>query len=162
MSVAGSLWLISAVIAGRRREYGDAQDRLGRADRLAEILGEDANHAWTAFGPTNARLHRISVATEMGDAAEALRLAADLDTNNFPEGLKSRRAQVHLDLASAQAQRRRDAEATLHLLEAERAAPEVVRYNVVARELIREVLARSSKSGTTALSDLAVRAGVLD
>jgi len=162
VSVTGALWLIAAVIAGRRMEHADAWSRLGRAERLAGVLGEDGNHAWTAFGPTNVLLNRISVATEMGDAAEALRLAANLDTDRFPEGLLSRRAQVHLDLAWAQAQRRRDAEATLLLLEAERTAPEVVRYNVIARELIREMLARSGRSQTSALTDLAVRAGILD
>lgn len=161
-SVAGSLWLIGAVIAGRRTEQASAWERLDRADRLAGLLGEDANHAWTAFGPTNVQLHRISVATEMGDAAEAVRLAADLDTNRLPEGLTSRRAQVHLDLAWAQAQRKRDAEATLHLLEAERVAPEAVRYNVIVRELVRDMLARGSRSHTSALTDLATRAGVLD
>lgn len=162
VSVAGALWLIAAVIAARKTERTDAWDRLDHADRLAGLLGEDANHAWTAFGPTNIKLHRISVATEMGDAAEAIRLAADLDADQFPEGLISRRAQVHLDLAWAQAQRKRDAEAILHLLEAERTAPEAVRYNVVVRELVREMLARAGRSQTSALADLATRAGILD
>jgi integrase len=40
----------------------------------------------------------------------------------------SRRAQIQLDLAWAQAQRKRDAEATLHLLDAERVAPEAIRH----------------------------------
>jgi hypothetical protein len=110
-SVAGALWLIGAVIAARRTEQVDAWGRLDRAEGLAGLLGEDGNHAWTAFGPTNVRLHRISVATEMGDAAEALHLATDLDTDDIPEGLISRRAQVHLDLAWAHALRMRDAEA---------------------------------------------------
>lgn len=82
MSVAGALWLIGAVIAARKTEQVDAWGRLDRAERLAGLLGEDGNHAWTAFGPTNVRLHRISVAIEMGDAAEALHLAADLDTDD--------------------------------------------------------------------------------
>jgi len=162
VSVAGALWLISAVIAARRTEPFDAWQRLDHADRLAGLLGEDANHGWTAFGPTNVKLHRISVATELGDAADAIRLAADLDTSRFPEGLISRRAQVHLDLAWAQAQRKRDAEAILHLMEAERIAPEAVRYNVIVRELVRDMLARAGRSQTSALSELATRAGVLD
>lgn len=162
VSVAGALWLIAAVIAARRMDRDQAWVRLGRADHLAGLLGEDANHAWTAFGPTNVKLHRISVATEMGEAGEAVRLAADVDPDQFPEGLTSRKAQVHLDLAWAQAQRKRDAEATLHLMEAERIAPEAVRYNALVRELIREMLARSGKSQTSALNDLAVRAGVID
>jgi transcriptional regulator with XRE-family HTH domain len=162
VSLAGALWLISAVIAGRRHEQVEAWARLDEAERLAGLLGEDANHAWTAFGPTNVLLHRISVATEMGDAAEAVRLAAMLDANRFPPELVSRRARVNLDLAWAQAQRRQDAEATLHLMQVESTAPEVLRYDVVARELIRDILARSGRSQTTALADLATRAGILD
>lgn len=162
VSVAGALWLIAAIIAARQMDRDAAWDRLDRAERLAGLLGEDANHAWTAFGPTNVILHRVSVATEMGDAAAAVHVAADLDPAGFPEGLKSRRAQVHLDLAWAQAQRKRDSEAILHLLEAERTAPEAVRYNVVVREVVREMLARSKREKNHVLLDLATRAGVID
>lgn len=161
VSVTGALWLIAAVVAARRTDRENAWDRLDRADQLAQLLGEDANHAWTAFGPTNVQLHRVSVAVELGDAAEAVRLAAHLDVNHFPPGLTSRRAQVQLDLAWAQAQRRRDAEATLHLLEAERTAPETVRYNAIVHELIRDMLTRATRGQTTALHDLATRAAVL-
>ncbi|HET7735062.1 MAG TPA: helix-turn-helix transcriptional regulator [Nocardioidaceae bacterium] len=162
VSVAGALWLIASVIAARRMDRDEAWSRLDQAESLAGLLGHDGNFAWTAFGPTNVQLHRVKVATEMGDAAEALRAAASVDANSLPEGLTSRRAQVHLDLAWAQAQRKRDAEATLHLLEAERTAPEAVRYNVIVRELIRDMLARAGRTQTSALVDLATRAGVLD
>jgi transcriptional regulator with XRE-family HTH domain len=162
LSVAGALWLIASVIAARRMDRDEAWARLDRADQLAGLLGHDANYAWTAFGPTNVALHRVAVATEMGDAAEAVRAASVVDPANFPEGLRSRRAQLHLDLAWAQAQRKRDAEAILHLMEAERVAPEAVRYNVIVRELVREMLTRAGRNQTSALTDLAVRAGVLD
>ncbi|GAA2639214.1 hypothetical protein GCM10010399_85760 [Dactylosporangium fulvum] len=161
-SVAGSLWLISAVIAGRRTDRGEAWRRLDRAETLATMLGRDGNYAWTAFGPTNVAIHRVSVAAELGDPAEAIRAADVVDPDRLPDGLKSRQAQVHLDLAWAQVQRKRDADALLHLMEAERTAPEMVRYNVMARELVREMLARQKKSKTSALHRLAVRAGVLD
>jgi transcriptional regulator with XRE-family HTH domain len=162
VSVAGALWLIASVIAARGMDRDEAWARLDRAERLADMLGHDGNYAWTAFGPTNVALHRVAVATEMGDAAEAVRAASEVDPTKFPEGLKSRRAQLHLDLAWAQAQRKRDAEAILHLIEAERVAPEAVRYNVIVRELIREMLTRAGRTQTSALTDLAVRAGVLD
>jgi hypothetical protein len=160
-SLAGALWLIAAVIAARRTDRGEAWRRLDIAEQLAELVGHDGNHAWTAFGPTNVAIHRVSVAAELGDPAEALRAAANVDTTRLPDGLKSRRAQVHLDVAWAQAQRKRDAEAVLHLLEAERTAPESVRYNVVVREMVREMLARNKLGRTSALHELAVRAGVL-
>jgi hypothetical protein len=128
---------------------------------LGDVLGQDANYAWTAFGPTNVAIHRVTVAAELGDASEALDAAAAVDVTNLPEGLRSRRAQMHIDLAWAQTQRRRDAEAVLHLLEAEQTAAEAVHYSVVVRELIREMLARESRVRTSSLHDLAVRAGVL-
>jgi hypothetical protein len=73
VSLAGALWLISAIIAARKTERGAAWERLDRAERLAGLLGADANYAWTAFGPTNVAIHRVSVAAELGDAGEALR-----------------------------------------------------------------------------------------
>ena len=161
VSLAGSLWLISAVIAARRTDRAQAQERLGRAEDLAGMLGEDGNHAWTAFGPTNVAIHRVSVAAELGDTGGAVDAALVVDQDRLPAGLMSRRAQVNLDLAWAQSQRRRDAEATLHLLEAERIAPETIRHNVIAQEIIREMLARGTRSQTTVLSALAQRAGVL-
>jgi transcriptional regulator with XRE-family HTH domain len=160
-SVAGALWLIAAVAAARRTDRGEAWARLDAAERLAELLGADANFAWTAFGPTNVRIHRVTVAAELGDPAEALRAAADVDPMRLMDGLRSRRAQVYLDLAWAQAQRKRDAEATLHLLEAERWAPGAIRYNAMVRDLVREMLARARRPNSV-LHDLSVRAGVLD
>lgn len=162
VSVAGSLWLIAAVIAARMADGGEARKRLDAADQLQGMLGHDANFAWTAFGPTNVAIHRVSVAAELGDPADALRVAAAVDLENLPPGLRSRRAQVHLDLAWAQAQRKRDADAVLHLLEAERAAPAVIRYNVAVREIVREMLARTKRSKANALHDLAIRSGVID
>jgi hypothetical protein len=161
VSVAGALWLIAAVAAARRTDRGEAWARLDAADRLARLLGEDANYAWTAFGPTNVLIHRVSVAAELGEPGEALRAATEVDPTRLAEGLRSRRAQVSLDLAWAQAQRKRDAEATLHLLEAERSAPEAIRYNAMVRDLLREMLARSRRPNSV-LHDLSVRAGVLD
>ena len=161
VSLAGALWLIAAVIAARRTDRVAARERLDRAERLAGLLGQDGNHAWTAFGPTNVAIHRVSVAVELGDASEALAAAAAVHPERLAIELTSRRAQMHLDLAWAQTQRRRDAEAVLHLLDAERMAPQTVHYNVTVRELIRELLARQHRKQTRSLYDLAVRAGVL-
>jgi transcriptional regulator with XRE-family HTH domain len=162
VSVAGALWLIAAIIAARKTDRGEAWLRLDRAGTLAGLLGQDGNHAWTGFGPTNVAIHRVSVAAELGDVGEALRAATAVDQDRLPPGLLSRRAQVNLDLAWAQAQRRRDAEATLHLLEAERIAPQVIRHNMIAQEIVREMLARGTRRQTTALSMLAQRAGLLE
>jgi len=161
LSAAGSLWLLTAVIAARRTEKFEASNRLDKASRLADLLARDGNYGWTAFGPTNVAIHRVSVAAELGNPGDALAAAALVQLDNLPVGLRGRRAQLHVELAWANAQGKRDPEATLHLLEAEKIAPQLLRYNPLVREHIREMLARS-KSSTTILHDLAVRAGVLD
>jgi transcriptional regulator with XRE-family HTH domain len=160
LSVAGALWLIAAVAAARRIDGAAAEERLDHARQLADRLGEDANHRWTAFGPTNVAIHRVSVAVELGDAPAALAAAAAVDLDRLPEGLRSRRVQVQLDIAWAQAQRRRDAEALVALLEIERTAPQVTRRNVVARDTIRRLLARARGTNGAAVRGLAHRAGV--
>lgn len=161
LSALGSLWLLSAVIAARKTEQFEARTRLEMASGLAELLGSDQNFGWTAFGPTNVAIHRVSVAAELGNPGEALAAASGVQLDALPYGLLGRRAQLHIELAWANAQGKRDSEATLHLLEAEKIAPQLLRYNPLVREHIRDMLARS-KNGTSMLHDLAVRAGVLD
>ena len=162
LSLRGALTLIAAVIAGRRNDRGDAMERLQRAQLLADQLGEDANHNWTAFGPTNVAIHRVSTAAELGDAAFAIAQAEFVNVSSLPDGLLSRRAQIHIDMAWAYTQRRADAEAVVNLLEAERVAPQTLRYNILVRELLREMLKRERRTATPGLRALARRASVLE
>jgi len=160
-SATGALWLMAAVTAARRTDRAEAQAHLNAATRLADHLRHDGNHAWTGFGPTNVAIHRVAVAAELGDASDTVRLATAVNTDRLPVGLASRKAQVQLNLAWAQGQRRRDPEAVLHLLEVERTAPQLLQHDVMIHELLRELLRRERRSATPALRNLAVRAGVL-
>lgn len=63
----GSLMLISSLIAARCQDRPGADQRLGHAQHLAERLGADANIGWTAFGPTNVLVHRMSAAVALED-----------------------------------------------------------------------------------------------
>jgi len=98
----------------------------------------------------------------MGDASTAIAYAEHVDTAAMPTGLLSRRAQVHIDMAWAYTQRRADAEAVVNLMEAERIAPQTLRYNVVVRELLREMLKRERRTATPGLRALARRANVME
>jgi transcriptional regulator with XRE-family HTH domain len=161
ISTQGALFLIAAVIAGRRSDRKSANERLRRAQYLADALGEDGNYGWTAFGPTNVAIHQVSVAAELGDAETAIHYAEQIDTSTLPDVLRSRRAQVHLDAAWAYAQHKDDSAVVINLMEAERVAPQMLRYNVVAREMLRELLKRERRTATPGLRSLAARAGVL-
>ena len=160
VSLRGSLLLLAAVIAARRTERFLALERLRAAEQLAAELGYDGNHCWTAFGPTNVAIHAVSVAAELGDAGEAVRLSHRVDPDHLPVELVSRRAQLHVDLAWAYTQHRRDADALVQLLECEQVAPQLIQFHSVVREAVADLVGRS-RTSTGVLHDLAVRAGVL-
>ncbi len=156
----GALTLISAIIAARRNDPVEAGDRLDHADDLARRLGADGNIGWTAFGPTNVLIHRVSVAVALDDPSGALATAEQLDITALPVGLNGREAQFHLDSAWAHAQVGEDPQAVIHMLDTERVAPELVRANPNARVLIRDLLARERRRAVPGLRGLALRAGV--
>lgn len=105
--------------------------------------------------------HTISTAAEFGDTRHVIALSEAINFSGLPTGLRSRRAQVHIDTAWAYTQSREDAAAVVNLLEAERVAPQAPRYNSVVRELLHELLKRERRSATPGLRALARRAGVL-
>jgi len=65
-------------------------------------------------------------------------------------------------MAWAFSQQRNDAAAVLSLLEAERLAPDALRFNPIARDIIQGCLRRSKRKGALpGLNGLAERVGVL-
>lgn len=156
----GALTLISAIIAARRDDANEARRRLNHADELAGLLGADGNIGWTAFGPTNVLIHRLSVAVALGDPNAALTTAEQIDITQLPVGLSGRQAQFYLNSAWAHAQLGEAPEAVIHLLDTERVAPELLRANLNARQLIQELLVRERRHQVPGLRGLAHRAGV--
>lgn len=160
LSYAGALWLISAVIAARRGDRGDADRRLIQADELAARLGRDANHGWTAFGPTNVAIHRLSAAEDVDDPVAALKLGSSIDIDALPAGLRGRRGEVHVNMAWAHATLRNDDDAVSHLLAVERTAPELLKVNGVSAAAIEDLLHRERRIRTPELRGIAQRAGI--
>ena len=62
LSVLGGLYLADALAAAASFDRAAADRSLAAARRVAERLGEDRNDHWTAFGPTNVRIHEVSAA----------------------------------------------------------------------------------------------------
>lgn len=79
---------------------------------------------WTAFGPTNVAIHRVTTAMELGDMQVAIDLGLRIDT------------------ARAFDRRNRVDSALDTLLNAERQAPEQVRYRQLSRILVQEIIRR--------------------
>ncbi len=156
----GALTLISSIAAARRNDAAEAGRRLDHADDLARRLGADGNIGWTAFGPTNVLIHRVSASIALNDPYGALATAERIDITTLPAGLRGRQAQFHLDSALAHAQLGEDPQAVIHLLDTERAAPEVMSASPDAHAIIRDLLARERRRAVPGLRGLALRAGV--
>ncbi|MFC7330838.1 helix-turn-helix domain-containing protein [Marinactinospora rubrisoli] len=160
LSVHGGLHLAAATAAAAEYDRGAVPRFLREARRSADLLGRDANHHGTAFGPSNVTIHQISTSVQVGDAQAAVETGEELDLDSLPAGLVGRRAQVQLDLARGYTQRRMDAAAVNTLLAAERIAAELVRYDPGTAEVLTELLRREHRPSTPELRPLAQRAGV--
>lgn len=155
-----SVAVVAAKLVTKAGDAGAGWRAAEQAGDLAQLLCVDRNIGWTAFGPTNVLIHRVSVAVALHDPNGALATAEQLDITALPVGLNGRQAQFHLDSAWAHTQLGQDPQAVIHLLDTERVAPELVRANPNARALIRELLSRERRRAVPGLRGLALRAGI--
>jgi len=156
-SLWGALHLALAVVAGRDNDREAAARHLRQADEAADKVGEGRNDFHTEFGPANVAIHRVAVAIELGDAGAALDAAARVDVSHLSA---ERQARFLIDVARAHVQRRLTVEALRALGDAERLAPEYLREHRVARDLVRDLVARATDENEE-LRELAQRMNVL-
>jgi transcriptional regulator with XRE-family HTH domain len=133
VSIYGTLFLVGAVAAARLDDRATVRHFLAEADSAAQRLGQDANHMWTAFGPTNVAIHRISTAMELGDVQVAADQGPRVDSSTLP---LERRVRHTLEVARAYSAQNRTDEALALVLDAEELAPEQVRYHFISRHLV--------------------------
>jgi transcriptional regulator with XRE-family HTH domain len=155
ISVRGALLLIAAMAASAQGDPAASGRYLADAQRLAERLGTDCNHAWTGFGPTNVRTHALAAAVRLDQPDRAVEIASQIDTDSFAPGLVGRRCQVHVEAALAHARQGHDNEAVEHLVRVERTGPQVLRHSQEAQQLIVDLLRRGRRSAAPALRELA-------
>ncbi|MBV8992845.1 MAG: helix-turn-helix transcriptional regulator [Pseudonocardiales bacterium] len=155
LSMHGTLQLVGALAAARHGDRAEAMTFLAEAQRCAHRLGRDANYLWTAFGPTNVAIHRVAVAMELGDGQVAIDLGPRIDTTGLPT---ERRVRHAIETARAFARRNRVDSALDTLLDAERQAPDQIRYHKLSRILVRDIL-RRPRPPSRAI-ELATRMGV--
>lgn len=160
-SLQGALLLTAAIAAARRDDQRENLLLLRLAREISERIDDDRNDYYTAFGPTNVALHATSSAVELGDPHDAIRQAEHVSVDRFQPHMAGRRSQLHLDVAWAYGQQQNVPATVLSLIEAERVAPEVLHYNVTARELLRDCLRHEKRTALPGLRPLAQRAGVL-
>ncbi|MBE1487968.1 helix-turn-helix domain-containing protein [Plantactinospora soyae] len=159
LSIYGTLFLSGSMAAARASDPGTTRTFLAAAAEAAARLGGDANHLWTAFGPTNVAIHRVATAAELGDVQVAVDLGPRLDTTGLPLERQVRHA---LEVARAYNSWNRTDEAQAVLLDAEQLAPEQVRHHFLSRQLALTWIRRQRGKPSTELVGLARRLNVLD
>ena len=157
--VWGTLHLYAAQAAARAGDPGECRRLLDVAADVADELGSDREDYWLFFGPTNVGIQEAGILVDLLDPTAALRRAESVDPDRLPS--VNRRCYHHLHLARAHGLRRRDRETVGELLAAERVAPELVRYEPMAREMVRAMLGRERRSSNPHLRTLAGRLGML-
>ncbi len=158
VAMTGALQLVAAMAEARAGRLWNARERLNRVYPIAVTARVAGNVGHTMFGALNVSLHAVAVELRAGDAIEALRLAEQLDMSECPS--VERRFTFALDLARAYELRRMETGTLLRLLDAERTAPEDMRYNPVAHDMVRRLLQGRRSPARNQAAQLADRIGV--
>ncbi|MGH3428160.1 MAG: hypothetical protein ACRDQZ_11445, partial [Mycobacteriales bacterium] len=157
-SMYGALMLRSTVGAATVGDHVAVRDYLRECDRVARLTG-DRNDLWTAFGPTNVAIHRVWLATEMGDPIDAIRQAAHVDATRLPAELAERRSSHLITVAWSHYLRRHDDDALSALTAARAVAPEQLMFTHRVHDMLRQML-RRDRRGRRGLRELAEFVGV--
>lgn len=91
LGLAGGLTLTGVIAAASADDRPALRELMNRAEYLGDRLGEDGNHYWFAFGPTNVRIHQIWLGVEMGEPREAVRVGEAINPDLLPSGSVGRR-----------------------------------------------------------------------
>jgi hypothetical protein len=127
-----------------------------QADRMAGRLGGGYAHPWTWFSRPVVGFYAVSIGVELRKGGEALRQAGRVDPATITS--RPRRARHLIEVARAH-RLRSDHSATLATLsDAYDAAPETIRYNGYAREIIVSTL--DIPAMRREAQDLAVKVGL--
>jgi hypothetical protein len=154
LSVYGMLFLAGSMASARFGDSARTADYLHEAATAAGRIGEDANHLWTAFGPTNVAIHRANTAAELGDVATVLNYGTALDTRGLP---LERQVRHLLDVARAFGQVGDRDSALGTMIRAERMAPEQVRRHHLSRTVVAGLVESSPTKPSIELDRLAQR-----
>jgi transcriptional regulator with XRE-family HTH domain len=160
LSMYGTLLEVAAYTAAVDGNHGAAAEYLGEATVTAARLGSDANHRFTAFGPSGVLLYQVSVAQVLGDSGAAIEYARKLRPAAIPTA--ERQGRYWIDVARAYHQWGKPEPCYRALLSAERAAPAEVRYRPPVHRMTKDLLRADRRRSLPGLRAFAHRIGVPD
>ncbi|MFF7943001.1 helix-turn-helix domain-containing protein [Nocardia gamkensis] len=142
--IAGALHAEIAYVHARRGRYGEAWAYWESANRIAQRLGPTYRHVQTSFSIPVIQAHATTLGVELRRTGEGLRAAHALDADRIAS--VPRRSRHFIEVARAHYQRDELVAALAMLDKSERTAPETIRYNGYARDMLH-ALRRRPPSG---------------
>lgn len=157
--VCGALEAEIAYVYARRGRHGLAWSHLERAEAVARGLGRGYRHVQTSFSVPVIAAHATTLGVELRRPGEALRAANAID----PDSITSipRRSRHLIEVARAHHQRDERHASWALLDKAERTAPETIRYNGFARDILIDLLDRPPTGFRDDVKDLCQRVGLV-
>ncbi len=158
--LVGMMALQRARSAARQQCHEDAHAHLEQAAQLASRVGE-RNGMRQHFGPTNVAAWRASIGAELTEGARVYEQIAAAFIDIQALGSRERSSSLHFDFARVLAQEggSRDGEAIRHLDIADRVAPQRIRNDPIARDLVM-TLDRRTRRRIWELDSLRNRFGI--
>ncbi|MFC3997532.1 helix-turn-helix domain-containing protein [Nocardiopsis sediminis] len=132
----GALAFESAYTAARRGETGVAWGYWDTANAVADRLPTAYYHPVTSFSQAIMGAHAVTVAVELRAGGESVRQSERAPAGAIPS--RPRRARHEIEQARAYHLDARPEEAMSLLEQAQKAAPETIRYNGYARRILAE------------------------
>lgn len=158
--IVGMIHLQQARLAARQKHADDAHAHLDEAAHIADRVGE-RNGMRQHFGPTNVAAWRVSIGVELAEGAKIHEdvMAAPIDIAAL--GSRERSSSLHFDCARVLAQEDgpRDADVIRYLDTADHIAPQRMRSDPIARDLVA-ILDRRATRRVWELDSLCNRFGV--
>ena len=140
MVVFGALHLYAAQASARAQDASEAHRLLKVASETAEVLNHDREDYCLLFGPTNVAIQRAGILVDLGEPLQAIRCAERVHPERLPS--VNRSGYHYLHLARAHGMRGKDEAAVRAIAMGHRVAPELVRHDPIARELVRSITRR--------------------
>ncbi|MQA10775.1 MAG: helix-turn-helix domain-containing protein [Pseudonocardiaceae bacterium] len=142
----GLLHLMGAHLAARGRDTDAAHAHVDEATQLAARTGE-RNGLLQHFGPTNVQVWQVAIAAELDEGPTVAERTEREPIDIVRLDSRDRAAALHFDLARSygQAHGSRDTHAVQHLEIADRFAPQRIRQDPLARDLIAALSHRSRR-----------------
>jgi hypothetical protein len=162
----GWLMLRASAAAGRDAQPDDADEYLRQARSAAIRLdGRPASTDWMpriaeGFGPAAADCQAVENAMTSGDHAQALSLAEAIRPADIPGA--NARNRHRLDLAAAHLARRQPTEAVHALLDVRQEAPQWMRHQVYARDVVAQLVENRRRAFNDEVGLLADHVGIPD